>query len=71
MSARAFTEINLGGGAKYLASWILGISIRYFKLVYTQSNHLESTTLSLLQTKLAEKNIVSKKSTFYFIIAEF
>ena len=60
-----------GGGkiwtvnSKYLASWILGISIRYLKLVHIQSNHLESTTLSLLQTKLAEKKIVSKKSTFY------
>ena len=29
--------------------------------VHIRSNHLESTTLSLLQTKLAEKNIVSKK----------
>ena len=45
---------------KHLASWISGISIRYFKGTNTVQLPCMYYTLSLLQTKLAEKSIVSK-----------
>ena len=64
---RAYTEINLRGqnlncNSKHLTSWISGISKRYFKGTLTVQLPCKYTALSLFQTKLAEKSIVSKKS---------
>ena len=47
--------------SKHLASWISGISIRYFKGTHTIQLPCMYYTLSLLQTKLAEKNTFLKK----------
>ena len=54
--------------SKHLASWISSISLRYFKGTHTVQLHCMYYTLSLLQTKLAEKSIVSKKSKFYYTV---
>ena len=51
-----------------MASWISGISTRYFKGTQTVQLPIATTALSSLQTKLLEKNIVSKKSTFYYTV---
>jgi len=53
---------------KHMASWISGISTRYFKGTQTVQLPIATTALSSLQTKLLEKNIVSKKSTFYYTV---
>ena len=82
-NARAYTEINLGGGkicakrkifffpplgaprggqnsnCKFITHGFLDIRHKYKILkrhTYSPNNYLLSTTLSLLQTKLAEKN---------------
>ena len=79
---RAYTEIDLGEGgggqiwtenSKHLASWISGISslsIKSFKgTTYSPITlHVILYFISILQTKLAGKSIVSKKSTFYYTV---
>ena len=65
----------LGGGgkiwtvnSKHLASWISGINIKYFKGTHTIQLPCVYYSLSFLQTELAEKSIVSEKSTFYYTV---
>ena len=52
----------LGGGAN------LNCKFKTFGFLDVRHKYSATTTLSLLQRKLAEKNIVSKKSTFYVTV---
>ena len=64
----------MGGGnilivhSEHLASWISGISIRYFKGTHKVQIACMYFTVSLLQTKLAEKSIIPKTLTFYYTV---
>ena len=64
---RVYTEINIGGGDLNCKFKTFG----FFDTlkVHIQSNHIASATLSLLQTKLTEKN--SKLIFFMFFTLQF
>ena len=67
---RANTEINLGGckiwtvNSKNLASWISGISIRYFKGTHSVQSPCKYYFISLSNKTSRKKNIFSKNLAF-------
>ena len=67
-------RINLGGGRNlseaqnYFLLQNLNFKLKTFGFLNIRHKYKASTTLSFLQTKLVEKNIASKKSTFYYAV---